>query len=219
MKEIFIGIITAVVFLAVWVIGENLVMSAISSVACLAIILITLKSLEKEKKAKIAMVQDTSEFGKIRRSIIKHTASILQYIDRFKALKVEKDVITMLTSIYRTCLKITKALDEDASLHTKLNDFSSNYLPGLVSILDTYDNLAEVAFKTDEAQKFASQFYLFLKQITDAFDKKYFSLFSNDVMDSKAEMKAMSSIFKAEGLVDNKDFSIKEDDRINEKDI
>jgi 5-bromo-4-chloroindolyl phosphate hydrolysis protein len=219
MKEIFLGIITAVIFLAVWAVGENLVISAVSSFACLAIIIVTMKSLEKEKKAKLTMVQDNSEFGKIRRSIIKHTASILQYIDRFKALKVEKDVITMLTSIYRTCLKITEALDDDANLHTKLNDFSSNYLPGLVSILDTYDNLAEVAFKTDEAQKFASQFYLFLKQITDAFDKKYYSLFSSDVMDSKAEMSAMSTIFKAEGLVDNKDFSIKEEDNINEKDI
>lgn len=219
MKEIFLGIITAAVFLVVWVIGENLAMSAISSVACLAIIVVTMKSFEKEKKVKVAIVEDNSEFGKIRRTIIKHTASILQYIDRFKALNVDKEVIAMLTSIYKTCLKITKALDDDASLHTKLNDFSSNYLPGLISILDTYDNLAEVSFKTKEAQKFASQFYLFMKQITDAFDKKYYSLFSNDVLDSKAEMSAMSAIFKSEGLVDNKDFIMKEDGHINEKDI
>lgn len=210
MKEIFLGIITAAVFLVVWIIGENIAMAAISSIAGLAIILVTIKSLEKEKKVKIEMVEDNSEFGKVRRNIIKHTASILQYIDRFKVLNVEKDVIAMLTSIYKTCLKITKALDDDASLHTKLNDFSLNYLPGLVSILDTYDNLAEVSFKTEEAQKFASQFYLFLKQITDAFDKKYYSLFSSDVLDSKAEMSAMSAIFKSEGLVDNKDFISKE---------
>lgn len=219
MKEIFLGIIAAVIFLAVLAIGGSFVISAISSAACLVIIIVTMKSIEKDKKAKLAVVQDTSEFGKIRRNIIKYTATILQYIERFKAMKVEKDVITMLSSIYRTCIKITEALDDDASLHTKLNDFSSNYLPGLVSILETYDNLADVAFKTDEAKKFASQFYLFLKQITDAFDKKYYSLFSNDVMDSKAEMSAMSSIFKAEGLVDNKDFIIREDDQVNEKDI
>ncbi len=219
MKEIFLGIISAIIFLAVFTIGGSLVMSAISSIACLTVIIVTMKSIEKEKKAKLAVVEDTSEFGKIRRSIIKYTATILQYIERFRAMKVEKDVITMLSSIYRTCIKITEALDGDASLHTKLNDFSSSYLPGLVSILETYDNLAEVAFKTDEAQKFVSQFHHFLKQITDAFDKKYYSLFSNDVMDSKAEMSAMSAIFKAEGLVDNKDFVVREDCPVNEKDI
>ncbi len=208
MKEIILGVIAALVFLGVWIVGQNIMMSAISSLACLAIIIVTMKSIEKDKKAKIKMVEDNSEFGKIRRNIVKHTAIILQFIDKFKRLNVvEKDVINMLISIHKTCLKIVEALDDDKSLHTKLNDFSSNYLPGLVSILDTYDNLAEVAFKTDEAQKFASQFYLFLKQITDAFDKKYYSLFSDDVLDSKAEMSAMSAIFKAEGLVDNMDFN------------
>jgi 5-bromo-4-chloroindolyl phosphate hydrolysis protein len=207
MKEIFIGVIAAVVFLGVWVIGENLVISAVSSIACIAIIIVTMSSLEKEKKIKVTMSEDNSEFGKIRRTIIKHTATILQYIDKLKALNVEKDVIVMLTSIYRTCLKITEALDDDACLYLKLNDFSSSYLPGLVSILDTYENLAQGSFRTEESQKFASQFYLFLKQITDAFDKKYYSLFSEDVLDSKAEMAAMSAIFKSEGLVDNKDFS------------
>lgn len=207
MKEIILGVIAAAVFLVVWLIGENFVMSIVSSIASLAIIVVTMKSIEKEKKGKIVMVEDNSEFGRIRRAIIKHTARILQYIEKLKTLNVEKDVIVMLTSIYRTCIKITEALDDNASLHTKLNDFSSNYLPGLVSILDTYENLAEGSFRTQEAKKFASQFYLFLKQITDAFDKKYYSLFSGDVLDSKAEMAAMSAIFQSEGLVDNKDFS------------
>ncbi|HBB27906.1 MAG TPA: 5-bromo-4-chloroindolyl phosphate hydrolase [Clostridiales bacterium] len=206
MIEIFIGVASAVVFLAVWLIGGNFVISILSSTVCLIIAVFTIKALEKEKKLKIDLKSDENEYGKVRKSIIDFSSSISRYTDRYKSLNVEKDIILMMDSIHKTCLKISDALEEDNSLYTKLNDFSSYYFPGLINILDTYENLAEGSFKTDEAQKFASQFFLFLTQITDAFDKKYYSLFSKDVLDSKAEMAAMTAIFKSEGLVDNKDF-------------
>lgn len=206
MIEIFIGVASAAVFLAVWLIGGNFVISTLSSTVCLIIAVFTIKALEKEKKLKIDLKGDENEYGKVRKSIIDFSSSISRYKDKFKSLNVEKDIILMMDSIHKTCLKISDALEEDKSLYTKLNDFSSYYFPGLINILDTYENLAEGSFKTDEAQKFASQFFLFLTQITDAFDKKYYSLFSKDVLDSKAEMAAMTAIFKSEGLVDNKDF-------------
>lgn len=206
MIEIFIGVASAVVFLAVWLIGGNFVISILSSTVCLIIAVFTIKALEKKKKLKIDLKSDENEYGKVRKSIIDFSSSISRYTDRYKSLNVEKDIILMMDSIHKTCLKISDALEEDNSLYTKLNDFSSYYFPGLINILDTYENLAEGSFKTDEAQKFASQFFLFLTQITDAFDKKYYSLFSKDVLDSKAEMAAMTAIFKSEGLVDNKDF-------------
>lgn len=206
MKEIFLGVASAAVFLAVWLIGGNIIISALSSAACLAIAIFTIRSLEKEKKVKLNLKGDEEAYDKIRKSIIDYSSSISRYTDKFKSLDVEEDVISMMSSIHKTCLKISGALEEDKSLYTKLNDFSSYYLPGLINILETYENLAEGSFKTDEAQKFASQFYLFLAQITDAFDKKYYGLFSKDVLDSKAEMAAMTAIFKSEGLVDNKDF-------------
>jgi len=206
MIEIFIGVASAAVFLAVWLIGGNFVISTLSSTVCLIIAVFTIKALEKEKKLKIDLKGDENEYGKVRKSIIDFSSSISRYKDKFKILNVEKDIILMMDSIHKTCLKISDALEEDNSLYTKLNDFSSYYFPGLINILDTYENLAEGSFKTDEAQKFASQFFLFLTQITDAFDKKYYSLFSKDVLDSKAEMAAMTAIFKSEGLVDNKDF-------------
>lgn len=206
MIEIFIGVASAVVFLAVWLIGGNFVISILSSTVCLIIAVFTLKALEKAKKLKIDLKSDENEYGKVRKSIIDFSSSISRYTDRYKSLNVEKDIILMMDSIHKTCLKISDALEEDNSFYTKLNDFSSYYFPGLINILDTYENLAEGSFKTDEAQKFASQFFLFLTQITDAFDKKYYSLFSKDVLDSKAEMAAMTAIFKSEGLVDNKDF-------------
>lgn len=206
MIEIFIGVASAAVFLAVWLIGGNFVISILSSTVCLIIAVLTIKALEKEKKLKIDLKGDENEYGKVRKSIIDFSSSISRYKDKFISLNVEKDIILMMDSIHKTCLKISDALEEDNSLYTKLNDFSSYYFPGLINILDTYENLAEGSFKTDEAQKFASQFFLFLTQITDAFDKKYYSLFSKDVLDSKAEMAAMTAIFKSEGLVDNKDF-------------
>ncbi len=206
MIEIFIGVASAAVFLAVWLIGGNFVISTLSSTVCLIIAVFTIKALEKEKKLKIDLKGDENEYSKVCKSIIDFSSSISRYRDKFKSLNVEKDIIVMMDSIHKTCLKISDALEEDNSLYTKLNDFSSYYFPGLINILDTYENLAEGSFKTDEAQKFASQFFLFLTQITDAFDKKYYSLFSKDVLDSKAEMAAMTAIFKSEGLVDNKDF-------------
>ncbi len=206
MIEIFIGVASAAVFLAVWLIGGNFVISTLSSTVCLIIAVFTIKALEKEKKLKIDLKGDENEYSKVCKSIIDFSSSISRYKDKFKSLNVEKDIILMMDSIHKTCLKISDALEEDNSLYTKLNDFSSYYFPGLINILDTYENLAEGSFKTDEAQKFASQFFLFLTQITDAFDKKYYSLFSKDVLDSKAEMAAMTAIFKSEGLVDNKDF-------------
>ncbi len=206
MIEIFIGVASAAVFLAVWLIGGNFVISTLSSTVCLIIAVFTIKALEKEKKLKIDLKGDENEYSKVCKSIIDFSSSISRYKDKFKSLNVEKDIIVMMDSIHKTCLKISDALEEDNSLYTKLNDFSSYYFPGLINILDTYENLAEGSFKTDEAQKFASQFFLFLTQITDAFDKKYYSLFSKDVLDSKAEMAAMTAIFKSEGLVDNKDF-------------
>ncbi len=206
MIEIFIGVASAAVFLAVWLIGGNFVISTLSSTVCLIIAVFTIKALEKEKKLKIDLKGDENEYSKVCKSIIDFSSSISRYRDKFKSLNVEKDIIVMMDSIHKTCLKISDALEEDNSLYTKLNDFSSYYFPGLINILDTYENLAEGSFKTNEAQKFASQFFLFLTQITDAFDKKYYSLFSKDVLDSKAEMAAMTAIFKSEGLVDNKDF-------------
>lgn len=206
MIEIFIGVASAAVFLAVWLIGGNFVISTLSSTVCLIIAVFTIKALEKEKKLKIDLKGDENEYSKVCKSIIDFSSSISRYKDKFISLNVEKDIILMMDSIHKTCLKISDALEEDNSLYTKLNDFSSYYFPGLINILDTYENLAEGSFKTDEAQKFASQFFLFLTQITDAFDKKYYSLFSKDVLDSKAEMAAMTAIFKSEGLVDNKDF-------------
>lgn len=207
MREIFLGIAAAVVFLVVWLIGDNIVISAVSSAVCLAIVVFTIKALEKEKKIKVNLQDDEDAYDKVRKSIDDYSASILRYTDKFKSLNVEKDVIVMLVSVYRTCIKISDALKEDHSLYTQLNDFSSYYLPRLINILDTYENLAEGSFKTDEAEKFASQFSHFLTQITDAFDRKYYSLFSKDVLDSKAEMVAMTAIFTSEGLVDNKDFT------------
>lgn len=206
MKEIFLGVVAAAVFLAVWLIGDNIIISVLSSAVCLIIALYIMRTLEKERKLKIDLKSDESAYDKVSKSIIDYSSSISRYIDKFISLNVEKDVISLLDSIYKTCLKISDALEENNSLYIKLNDFSSYYLPGLINILDTYENLAEGSFKTDEAQKFASQFFLFLNQITDAFDKKYYSLFSSDVLDSKAEMIAMTAIFKSEGLVDNKDF-------------
>lgn len=206
MKEIFLGVASAAVFLVVWLVGGNILISALSSIACIGIIVFTMRALEKEKKVKLDLKGDEDAYGKVRKSIMDYISSISRYMDKFTSLNVEKDVISMMSSIHKTCVKISEALEEDKSLYTKLNDFSSYYLPGLINILDTYENLAEGSFKTDEAQKFASQFYLFLTQITDAFDKKYYSLFSKDVLDSKAEMAAMTAIFKSEGLVDNKDF-------------
>ena len=211
MKEIFLGVVSAVVFLAVWLIGDNIAISILSSAGCLIIALFTIKTLEKEKKLKIDLKDDENAYDKVRKSIIDYSSSISRYRDKFRSLNVERDIISpdiiiMMDSIHKTCLKISDALMEDNSLYTKLNDFSSYYLPGLINILDTYENLAEGSFKADEAQKFASQFNQFLTQITDAFDKKYYSLFSKDVLDSKAEMAAMTALFKSEGLVDNKDF-------------
>lgn len=206
MKEIFLGVVAAAVFLAVWLIGDNIIISVLSSAVCLIIALYIMRNLEKEKKLKIDLKSDEGAYYKVSKSIIDYSSSISRYMDKLKSLNVEKDVISLLDSIYKTCLRISDALEEDNSLYMKLNDFSSYYLPGLINILDTYENLAEGSFKTDEAQKFASQFFLFLTQITDAFDKKYYSLFSSDVLDGKAEMIAMTAIFKSEGLVDNKDF-------------
>lgn len=216
MKEIFLGVVSAVVFLAVWLIGGNIVISILSSAGCLIIAVFTIRALEKEKKLKIDLKGDENAYVKVRKSIIDHSSSISRYADKFRSLNMEKDisssdiistdVISRMDSIHKTCLKISDALKDDNSLYTKLNDFSSYYLPGFINILDTYANLAEGSFKADEAQNFASQFNLFLTQITDAFDEKYYSLFSKDVLDSKAEMAAMTAIFKSEGLVDNKDF-------------
>lgn len=206
MIEIILGIALAAVFLAVWFIGGNIVIATLSSAVCLIIGLLTIRTLEREKKLKIDLKDEENAYDKVRKSIIDYSSSISRYTDNFKSLNVEKDVISMMDSIHKTCLKISDALEEDNSLYMKLNDFSTYYLPGLINIIDTYENLAEGSFKADEAQKFASQFFLFLTQMTDAFDKKYYSLFSKDVLDSKAEMAAMTAIFKSEGLVDNKDF-------------
>jgi 5-bromo-4-chloroindolyl phosphate hydrolysis protein len=205
-KEIFLGVVSAVVFLAVWLIGGNIIISLLSSAVCLIIAVFTIRALEREKKLKIDLKGDENAYDRVCKSIVDYSSSISRYADKFRILNVENDVISKVDSIHKTCLKISDALKEDNSLYTKLNDFSSYYLPGLINILDTYENLAEGSFKTDEAQKFATQFYFFLAQITDAFDKKYYSLFSKDVLDSKAEMAAMTAIFKSEGLLDNNDF-------------
>lgn len=215
-KEIFLGVILAAVFLAVWFVGGNLVIAILSSVLCLIIAVFTIRNLEKEKKLKINLRNDENTYETVRKSIADYSSLILKYTDNFRKLNgqrgntskeiISQEVISMMESIYQTCIKISEALEEDYSRYTKLSGFSSNYLPGLVNILGTYENLAEGSFKTEEAQKFASQFSLFLIQITEAFDKKYYSLFSSDVLDSKAEMVAMAAIFKSEGLVDNKDF-------------
>ncbi|AFM02283.1 5-bromo-4-chloroindolyl phosphate hydrolysis protein [Desulfitobacterium dehalogenans ATCC 51507] len=206
MKEIFLGVAAAAAFLVVWLIGGNLLISALSSAACLGIVVLTIKALEKEKKVRIDLKGDDDAYGKVHQGIMDHSSAMARYMDQLKRLNVEKDILVMLSSIHKTCLKIAEALEEDHSLYTKLNDFSLYYLPGLMNILNTYENLAEGSFKTEEAQKFAGQFSLFLPQITDAFDKKYYSLFSKDVLDSKAEMAAMAAVFKSEGLMDNKDF-------------
>lgn len=206
MKEIIIGVASAVVFLVVWLIGGNIVISILCSIACFIIAIYTVKALEKEKKLKIDLKNAENTYDKIHKLIIENSSDISMYVEKYRNLNVDKDVIFMIDSIHKTCLKILDALEEDNSLYTELNDFSSYYLPSLMDILNTYENLAEDAFKTDEAQEFASQFSLFLTQITDAFDKKYYSLFSNDVLDSKAEMVAMTAIFKSEGLLKNKDF-------------
>ncbi|HHY26337.1 MAG TPA: 5-bromo-4-chloroindolyl phosphate hydrolase [Desulfitobacterium dehalogenans] len=206
MKEIFIGVAAVAASLAVWLIGGNIVISALCSTACLVIAVLTIKALEKEKKIGINLKGDEEAYGKVHQSIINHSSAIAGYMDKLKGLNVKKDVIAMLSSIHKTCLKIAEALEEDNSLYTKLNDFSLYYLPGLINILNTYENLAEGSFKTEEAQKFAVQFSLFLTQIADALDKKYYSLFSKDVLDSKAEMIAMAAVFKSEGLIDNQDF-------------
>jgi len=146
MIEIFIGVASAAVFLAVWLIGGNFVISILSSTVCLIIAVFTIKALEKEKKLKIDLKSDKNEYGKVRKSIIDFSSSISRYTDRFKSLNVEKDIILMMDSIHKTCLKISDALEEDNSLYTKLNDFSSYYFPGLINILDTYENFAERSF-------------------------------------------------------------------------
>lgn len=220
MKEIFLGIALAVVFLAVWLVGDNLLIAILSSVCCLIIGIFTIRTLEKEKKIKVDLKSDENAYEKIHKSIVDYSSTIAKYADKFKRINGEKgvaaatasvdvispEILSMMDSIHKTCLKILEALREDHSHYMKLNAFSTYYLPGLVNILDTYENLAEGSFKTEEAQVFASQFSLFLTQITEAFDKKYYSLFSSDVLDGKAEMAAMAAIFRSEGLVDNKDF-------------
>ncbi|MEL7656364.1 MAG: 5-bromo-4-chloroindolyl phosphate hydrolysis family protein [Bacillota bacterium] len=206
MKEVFIGAAAAAASLAVWLIGGNIVISALCSAACLLIAVLTIKDLQKGKNIGIDVKGDEGAYGKVHQSIIDHSSTIARYRDNLQGLNVEKDIIAMLSSIHKTCLKIAEALEEDNSLYTKLNDFSLYYLPGLINILNTYENLAEGSFKTEEAQKFAAQFSLFLPQIVDALHKKYYSLFSKDVLDSKAEMIAMAAVFKSEGLIDNQDF-------------
>ncbi|SHN67761.1 5-bromo-4-chloroindolyl phosphate hydrolysis family protein [Desulfitobacterium chlororespirans] len=206
MKEIFLGVAAAAAFLAVWLIGGNLLISALSSAACLGIVMLTIKALEKEKQVKVDLRGDEDAYDKVHQGIMDHSSALARYLEQLQRLNVEKDVLVRLSTIHKTCLKIGEALAEDPSLHMKLNDFSLYYLPGLLNILNTYENLAEGSFKTEEAQKFAGQVSLFLPQIADAFDQKYYSLFSKDVLDSKAEMAAMTAVFKSEGLMDNQDF-------------
>lgn len=206
MKEIFLGILSAAVFLIIWFIGDNLLISAICTVICFVVALITLKAIEKEKKITIKANSNEENYKKVHDSIVNYCDKLSNYIDKFRSMNDSSDVINNLSSVHKSCLKIVDALEKDISLWTQLDDFSSYYMTGLINILETYENIASNSFKSDEAQKFAAQFMTFLSQIQDAFDKKYYSLFSKDVLDSKAEMSAMMAIFKSEGLVDNKDF-------------
>ncbi len=206
MKEIFLGIVSALVFLTVWLAGRNILISAACAVACFGIAYLTIISFEKEKKMKIHLNSDADEYQKIKKSILEHSSRLERYISSLMKMNIDRGITELLKSIHKSCSKILRALEEDHSLHSKLNDFSSYYLPGLINIVDTYENLASGSFRTDEAKKFADQFYTFLNQISDAFERKYDSLFSKDVLDSNAEMAAMTAIFKSEGLVDNKDF-------------
>lgn len=204
MKEILLGILSAAVFLIIWLIGGNLLISIVCTAICFGVALLTLRVAEKEKKIKIKAHSDEENYKKIRDSIINRCDKLSAYINKFKEMNASREVVEGLSSVHKSSINIAKELEKDNSLWKQLDDFSSNYMNGLINVLETYENLN--SFKTDETQKFNEQFLLFLNQINEAFAKKYYSLFSDDVLDSKAEMSAMMAIFKSEGLVDNKDF-------------
>lgn len=204
MKEIFLGILSAAVFLIIWLIGGNLFISIVCTAICFVITLFTLRAAEKEKKITIKAQSNEESYKKIHNSIIDSCNKLSEYIDKFKIMNTSRETIEGLSSIYKSSIRIAEELENDNSLWKQLDDFSSTYMKGLINVLKTYENLN--SFNTDEAQKFNEQFLLFLNQINEAFEKKYYSLFSDDVLDSKAEMSAMMAIFKSEGLVDNKDF-------------
>ncbi len=127
MKEIFLGIVSALVFLTVWLAGRNILISAACAAACFGIAYLTIRSFEKEKKLKIHLNSDADEYQKIKESILEHSSRLERYISSLMKMNIDKGITELLRSIHKSCSKILGALEEDHSLHSKLNDFSSYY--------------------------------------------------------------------------------------------
>lgn len=207
MKEIILGVISAIVFLLIWFIGGNILISAVCTIICFIVALVTTKAVAKDKKVVAVSAGGEDELKKTYNAIVAGCKKLSAYRERFRVIGVQEDVLESLDTVQKSCMNIVRAVEKDMTLCAQLNDFSSHYLPALINILETYTNVASNTSNSKESEVFTTQVLLFLNQIDDAFDKKYYSLFSKDVLDSNAEMSAMMAIFKSEGLIDNKDFT------------
>lgn len=208
MKEIIVGVILAIAFLVVWLVGKNILVSIITTIACGIILFLTIKSLKKEKKVKVVINRE-EKYDKEFEIIKEHYFKIYAYMDIFKNLDTKKEVLDEFKIVCENIKSILDAVEKDRDLIVKLNDFYSYYLPGLLNIINTYDNLESSSNKTEEAEVFENNFILFLRQMGEAFSKKYYNLFSDEVLDSKLEMETMMRILKTDGLLEDFEGGIK----------
>ncbi len=192
-SAIIVGALTGLTFLLVFLLGNNLPIAVIAALLNAGVV-IGIQRARKKAAPELPPAPDPAR----RRAQLELD---LREFDRFlrstlSSLDATSGVAESLEQVRRSASVMLTALREGDADAEGLYGFIRVYLPNIIKVIQTYTSTREAA----PDASFSEEFARFVGEVAQVFDKKAKGIYTGDIVDSRAEMKALRTMFQSEGL-------------------
>ncbi|MCL2321646.1 MAG: 5-bromo-4-chloroindolyl phosphate hydrolysis family protein [Oscillospiraceae bacterium] len=166
----------------------NIFISLIVSIVIFIIFTIVLSMPSKKKESKI-----TASLNNDVKANLELSKTYLRKLTQFTVKIEDKKLVEELKAIISDFDKIIKIVSENPIKYKRANKYLNYYPDSTIKILEQYDKIENDRLKGAEAVNFMKNVSSLFSQIKDAYDVGLNDLYSDDILDSSAELKVLES--------------------------
>lgn len=124
--------------------------------------------------------------------------------------KIEDDeLVNNINEIHDTSAKIIDEISKSPSKLNKSQNFFNYYLPTILKMLTTYDNIENQDLETDEVKRIMEHTKKMIIKINHSLKIQLSNLFQTEIIDTDAEIKVFESMLRTDGYNSKSDFDLK----------